>query len=125
MPSPDIEIYLQHIDSQTLLAWLQTRFPDNPSAAKPAGKHQWKLNVCHQGVTIPVLLIENASSGFTSLWFDSDQTPWADDQACARELFAHFQTEVRATPGSWQEGDDPDLWWHINTAGEGLIQWID
>lgn len=125
MRSPDIEVYLHQVNTQDLLTWLATRFPDNASPAKTAGKQQWKLQLYYRDQIIPALLIENACPGFTSLWFDSDQTPWLDDQACARELFSHFNTVIRATPGSWQEGDDPDLWWQISSAGETLIQWLD
>lgn len=123
MRSPDIEVYLHQANTQALIAWLQLRFPESTAPAKPTGKQQWKMNLVYQGSFIPVLIIEQASPGFSSVWFDSDRTPWENDQACARELFAHFHSEIRATPGSWQEGDDPDLWWYINASGEGLIQW--
>lgn len=123
MPSPDIEIYLKDTGADAVLAWLATRFSDAPGRARPAGKRQWQLEVGHGGARIPVLVIEEASPGFVSLWFDSTTTPWPDDIACAREVHAVFGKEVRATPGSWQEGDDPDLWWRINAEGEGLVQW--
>lgn len=123
MSSPDIEIYLQQTSAEAVLAWLNQRFPAGGKAAKPAGKKQWRLQVQHEGEDIAVLVIEEASPGFTSVWFDSPHTPWESDMACAREAHAHFGTEIRATPGSWDEGDDPDLWWHINTQGEGLLHW--
>lgn len=123
MPHPDIEIYLQALPASHIVSWLQQRFPAACSAARPAGKKQWQLRIQHQGHAIPVLIIEEASPGFTSLWFDSAHTPWPDDMACAREAFAHFACEIRATPGSWQEGDDPDRWWRIHGGGEDFVQW--
>lgn len=124
MSAPDIEIYLAGARPDAILAWLQQRFPESTaSALRPAGKRQWRVQVSHGSHAIPVLVIEEAAPGFTSVWFDSPQTPWPDDISCAREAFAHFRIEVRATPGSWQEGDDPDLWWHIDAAGEGPIHW--
>lgn len=124
MNAHDIEIYLQDTTSEAILAWLASRFPDaGGKGPKPAGKKQWRLQVQHGDHAIPVLVIEEASPGFASVWFDSAHTPWDSDMACAREAHAHFGTEIRATPGSWQEGDDPDLWWHINAKGEGLLHW--
>lgn len=124
MPTPDIEIYLASTPAPSVLDWLATRFPASAgNKARPAGKKQWRLQVQDGETIIPVLIIEDAAPGFTSVWFDSPATPWPDDIACAREVFAHFRTEVRATPGSWHEGDDPDLWWHLGASGEGLIHW--
>lgn len=123
MPTPDIEIYLAGVSAEAALAWLQARFPEAPAQPRPAGKKQWRTGVRHDGHVIPVLLIEDAAPGFTSIWFDSAHSPWPDDMACAREAFAHFGCEVRATPGSWREGDDPDQWWYIGPRGEGLLQW--
>ncbi|MDP2228541.1 MAG: hypothetical protein Q8J78_13815 [Moraxellaceae bacterium] len=124
MPSPDIEIYLHAVPADAIRDWLTLRFPAEAALPwRPAGKRQWRSKVMHEGQTLPVLVIEEASAGFTSVWFDSAHSPWADDHACAREAFAHFQTPVRATPGSWQEGDDPDLWWEISASGERELSW--
>jgi hypothetical protein len=123
MSSPDIEIYLQDTPANTVLLWLAARFPEGDALPKPAGKKQWRLQLKHAGNFIPALVIEDASPGFTSVWLDSSHTPWESDMACAREAHVHFNTEVRATPGSWKEGDDPDLWWRVNGDGEGLVHW--
>lgn len=124
MASPDIEIYLHDTPATDVLAWLAARFPASNGKTRPAGKKQWRLSVRDGDQDIPVLVIEEASPGFTSVWFDSPHTPWADDISCAREAFTHFQREIRATPGSWAEGDDPDRWWHIQAHGEeGFITW--
>lgn len=126
MPTPDIEIYLQRTSRDAVIGWLAARFPASAnSPTRPAGKKQWRLVLQDGDHPVPVLIIEDASPGFTSVWFNSPHTPWPDDRACAREAQAHFHNEVRATAGSWQEGDDPDLWWRINDEGEGLMQWPD
>lgn len=123
MNAPDIEIYIAAVTPEAVLDWLRQRFPDAAATPKPAGRKQWKLALQHAGRTLPVLVIQDAAPGYVSVWFDSPHTPWADDIACARDAFAHFRSEVRATPGSWQEGDDPDRWWHITAAGEGFVSW--
>ena len=124
MPGHDIEIYLKETPAAAILEWLHVRFPAEPAAAlRPAGKRQWRTEVEHEGKRIPVLLIEEAAPGFTTLWVNSAHTPWADDVACAREAHARFGTEIRATPGSWRDGDDPDAWWSIAAEGEKLIHW--
>lgn len=123
MPTPDIEIYLQETPANAVMEWLAGRFPDHPAAMRPAGKKQWRTVLRHGAASIPVLVIEDAAPGFTSVWLNSPHTPWNDDQACARDAHAHFGREVRATAGSWQEGEDPDAWWCISAAGEKLIHW--
>lgn len=125
MQPPDIEIYLAGTPATAVRDWLASRFPAVPLPWRPAGKRQWRSEVQHDGQRLPVLVIEEACPGYTSVWFDSPHTPWQDDQACARDAFAHFGTAVRATPGSWQEGDDPDLWWEISAAGEREVHWPD
>lgn len=124
MATPDIEIYLAATPAQAVLDWLNARFPASAGGKpRPAGKKQWRHLLRDGDAAIPVLVIEDAAPGFTSVWFDSPATPWPDDIACAREAFAHFGTAVRATPGSWHEGDDPDLWWQLDAKGESLIHW--
>jgi hypothetical protein len=118
----DIEIYLAATPASEVLAWLAQRFPAH-EPARPAGKRQWKQVLHYQGTDLPVLVIEGASPGFTSIWFNSPATPWASDRDCALEAFAHFQREVRATAGSWQEDADPDQWWCLSAAGESTIIW--
>lgn len=105
------------------MEWLSARFPDAPAALRPAGKKQWRTVLTQGAEDIPVLMIEEAAPGFTSVWFNSAHTPWADDLACAREAHRHFGREVRATPGSWHEGDDPDAWWSVAADGEKLVHW--
>lgn len=119
---PDIEIYIAATRADDVLAWLASRFPGHDKP-RPAGKRQWRLRLEHEGNTIPALIIEEASPGFTSVWFDSPATPWADDIACARDAFQHFQREIRATAGTWKEDADPDEWWRITAEGESVIHW--
>lgn len=122
--SPDIEIYVQSTDTSAVQAWLGQRFPQKtPLAWRPAGKRQWRSKLDHDGHTIPVLVIEEASHGFISIWLDSPHTPWVDDKECAREVFVALGCPVRATAGSWHEGDDPDLWWEFNQTGEHELHW--
>ncbi len=120
--APDREIYIANSQLPELRAWLEQRL-GLPLLSKPAGKRQWRLQFSYEGHTLPVLLIEEASPGFSSLWIDSPHSPWADDQALAREAWAHFGQEVRAIAGSWQEDADPDEWWRINAEGEGRLHW--
>ena len=123
MPAHDIEIYLQDTPAAAVAEWLAARFSGGPVALRPAGRKQWRTVLPDAGASIPVLVIEDAAPGFTSVWFNSAHTPWEDDLACAREAHRHFGREVRATPGSWNEGDDPDAWWSVDAAGERLIPW--
>jgi hypothetical protein len=118
----DIEIYIAATPAAEALAWLATRFPDH-EPPRPAGKRQWQQRLHHGEAVVQVLVIEDASPGFTSVWFNSPDTPWSSDMDCAREAFSHFGREVRATAGTWKEDADPDEWWCLSASGERLIQW--
>jgi hypothetical protein len=58
---------------------------------------------CKAG-NIPVTWLPKAVGKWNSLYLESDQTPWADDIACARAAFAALNVEVRCAPGSWVRG---------------------
>jgi hypothetical protein len=123
-PAPDIEIYLHATDTTLIQEWLVQRMAmATPPVWRPAGKKQWKTTLFFEGKPIPALIIEEASPGFISVWLDSAHTPWANDHDCAREAFTHLGGVIRATTGSWQEGDDPDLWWEISASGERELHW--
>ncbi|MDN6180372.1 MAG: hypothetical protein L0I84_05130 [Halomonas subglaciescola] len=118
---PDIEIYLAHTPVAALNAWLDETL--GAAALTPAGKGRWRTQgTCH-GQAVPVLLVENAADGFASLWFDSDQTPWASDQQAAQSAAKTLAIKVRCS-GSWSPGDDPDRFLQVLPSGEeGTIHW--
>lgn len=119
---PDIEIYLARTTAGVLDAWLSKTLGTAPLT--PAGKGQWRTTgTCH-GQPVPVLLVENAADGFSSLWFDSDQTPWPTDQEAARHAAVALGVKVRCSLGGWSPGDDPDRFWQVLPNGEeGPVHW--
>ncbi len=94
---PDIEIYLAKAPVASLDEWLGTAIGAEPLA--PAGKGKWRTRGRLAGGEIPVLLVERAADGFASLWFDSAETPWPDDAACARAAAMRLGSEVRCSLG--------------------------
>lgn len=118
---PDIEIYLKAQPVPQVEAWLQDRFGPLTAVAKNKQGCRYRLEI--DGRTVPVMVIEKAAGNFTSVWFDSDRTPWARDIDCAREAHRHFQCETRCVASGWTDGDEPDEWWSITEAGEGKILW--
>ncbi|MDR5906318.1 hypothetical protein [Franzmannia qiaohouensis] len=122
---PDIEIYLAADASvEAVSQWLSESLDAAPLG--PAGKRQWRTSGHLQGQRIPVLLVEQAADGFSSLWFDSDATPWPRDADCARDASQALACEVRCSLGGWQPGDDPDRFWRILPDGrEEAITWPD
>ncbi|GHC24483.1 hypothetical protein [Aidingimonas halophila] len=121
---PDIEIYLAEASLDVLDQWLTERL-EAPSLSR-VGKRKWRTVGYYDGQTVPILLIEQAADGFTSLWFDSHSTPWPRDIDCAREIVERFGCEVRCSLGSWQPGDDPDRFLQLLPSGEEReIDWPD
>ncbi len=118
---PDIEIYVKQRSVKTLTDWLASIFEQLESTDTRGHTH--RFNATYQNVTIPVTIIERAAKEFSSIWFDSAQTPWPQDLDCARQAQQQLNTEVRCIASGWKEGDEPDEWWSITTEGESSILW--
>ncbi|ETI58377.1 hypothetical protein [Marinomonas profundimaris] len=120
----DIEIYTLSCPTEKIIAWLEETFilvkKSSPS------KLCSKITVSSNGNDIEVTILEQAAGKrFTSIWFDSDKTPWEDDMTCARQVFQSLNCEVRCNFQGWEEegNQDPDQWWRINSDGEGPFIW--
>ncbi|MFP3517328.1 hypothetical protein SB766_14145 [Pseudomonas sp. SIMBA_077] len=121
MRQPDIEIYLKEaVTYKDVAEWLSTVLG---TCSQWTQKGQvWK---CTAG-NVPVTWMPKAVGKWNSLFLDSDQTPWDDDIACARDAFKALNVEVRCAPGSWEEAqgeDDADRWIRVSADGEEEITW--
>ena len=82
-----------------------------------------QLLIQYETHTIPVMIVENVAGIFTSVLFESDNSPWPRDIDCAHEVFKQFNNEIRCIAKSWHEGDEPDEWLSISNAGEQTMLW--
>lgn len=119
----DIEIYTKALSFDQIHLWLDSRF--GAVTVLNSGKVVHDLQVTHEGHTIDVMVVEQAvGKPWTSIWFKSEQTPWSDDMACARDINAALHCRVRCNAGHWQEGGDMDEWWQLDEkGGESFIAW--
>jgi hypothetical protein len=120
----DIEIYVLSCPTENIISWLENTFTlvkkSSPSALCS------KVTLSSNDNEIEVTILEQAAGKrFTSIWFDSDKTPWEDDIACARQAFESLNCEVRCNFQGWEEegNQDPDQWWRINSHEEGPFIW--
>lgn len=120
----DIEIYVLSCPTENIISWLENTFTlvkkSSPSALCS------KVTLVSNDHEIEVTILEQAAGKrFTSIWFDSDKTPWEDDIACAKQAFESLNCEVRCNFQGWEEegNQDPDQWWCINSHGEGPFIW--
>lgn len=119
MRQPDIEIYLKNTSPAKILDWLQQRFSDTEAPEQQG--HSYQMRVYHDHDWITVLLVCGAAGKpWTSLWFDSPNSPWSNDLECAREIHQALEAQVRCNGGFWEEGDkeNMDEWWQIALDGE-------
>ena len=119
----DLEIYLAIDDVAAVMNWLTSSLPhfELVRSSKKGCKFRCGVNA----LTSNGMVVLNAGrTGFTSVWIDSKDTPWADDVAMARSAFAALHCEVRCVESAWSNGDDPDQWLQINAQGEQIIQWV-
>lgn len=120
MRQPDIEIYLKEATHKEIAAWLSTALGECTEWVQKG--QTWK---CTAG-TVPVIWLPKAVGKWSSLYLESDQTPWDDDIACARDAFKALNEEVRCAPGTWieEEGEeDADRWIRVSADGEEEITW--
>ncbi|MEO9653751.1 hypothetical protein [Marinomonas sp.] len=121
---PDIEIYVLSCPTDRIIDWLTNEFfvVQSPSTQGLCTK----LWIKHNEADIEVTILEQAAGKrFTSIWFNSDKTPWATDADCAQHAYQALQHEIRCNFQGWEEaGDqDPDQWWRVNVDGAGPFIW--
>ncbi|MFP8967246.1 hypothetical protein ACKC9G_11755 [Pokkaliibacter sp. CJK22405] len=118
---PDIEIYVRSTAVEDIVSWLaQAMNVTTPEIRKKGSS--WHCTVAD----VPVMLVEQAAGkNFTSVWLDSDQTPWATDLECAKAAYEGLQREIRCIRSGWSEEQDPDEWWSVGRDGIQEILWTD
>ena len=120
----DIEIYALSCPTEKIIAWLEETF--TPVQKNTISKLCSKVTVDSNGNKIEITILEQAAGKrFTSIWFDSDKTPWENDMSCARQAFQSLNCEIRCNFQAWEEegNQDPDQWWRINAHEEGPFIW--
>jgi hypothetical protein len=113
---PDIEIYLKRVTTEEITSWLEQMF-GSASVERTEPNTRCKLGTMFCTVTEDV-----AKGGYTSVWFESNETPWVTDLECARQAFDHFKVETRCSTGGW-EGEDDGGWLRITDKGEQVVNW--
>ena len=127
---PDIEIYIKDLSQSALEQWLAHCFSTLDSGTIStidlASNKQHKLILQHEKNDIPLTITPNAAGkAFTSLWFESDKTPWANDLECAESALDLLQLEVRCSAESWTEEEEEfsEKWWKLTQDTRELIVW--
>ncbi len=123
MRQPDIEIYLREDCLDDLSPWLEQQVGEVQLGPWSGTTRRGTL---HSDTLIPLLIVRKAAGKWASVWFTSDQTPWATDLDCARALAAGMNVEVRCSTGGWDEDQgvtDADLWMKVTAAGEEAFIW--
>jgi hypothetical protein len=120
----DIEIYVKSVSPDAIKAWLESCTSSlHVKIFSPKRQSYWAT---FTGATqeFEILVLNKVDANFSSVWFNTTNTPWANDKTCAQQAFVHFQSSVRCVVSGWQEGDAPDQWLSIDADGEHLIDWL-
>lgn len=119
---PDIEIYIKHADQAAIMAWLG-KISDELSTISQKGDI-CQLSMLVAGHSIPVLIHQRVlGKAWTSLWFQSDKTPWKIDLDCAKAASEALETQVRCITAGWSEGEEADEWWKLEKGVCEKILW--
>ena len=118
----DLEIYVEGEPLEAIKQWLSSSFPNGET--KRESKKGFRFEGRHQGDSTPITVVKNAGqTGFTSVWVQTKNTPWANDIEMARSACESLKLPIRCIESAWQKGDDPDQWYEITPQGERKITW--
>ncbi|BCE01539.1 hypothetical protein [Marinicellulosiphila megalodicopiae] len=120
---PDIEIYVKTKDAETIKNWLSTLSSRTVEFSKKGDMLSTQIFVVDHIIDVNVLL--KAQSGFSSIWFDSQNTTWNNDLACAQQFVQDTQIQARCIKSSWEEDEteNPDCWLNIDNEKTTEIIW--
>lgn len=123
----DLEIYVRDLEPEALIRWLEQQLDTldvATSADTPAGV--LKGHGRYREATLKVSVYPAAfGRRYSSVLLEGETLPWNTDLDCARSAWRALATEVRCSPGDWQEGDpvEAEKWWRIDERGEQLVVW--
>jgi hypothetical protein len=126
---PDIEVYIKDISVDAIISWLNDVFVSvekQNALGKASITLQCKIKDETDIIsTIPVTIFTGAAGKlYTSLWFQSDKTPWSTDIDCAIQLVEATGNEVRCSTNGWEEAEDADnQWWKVTAEGKTIVNW--
>jgi len=123
----DLEIYIRDVDIAALEQWLSNALDElQVTREQSASSGVWKARGLFSGTALSVTLYPQAfGKRFASLVIEGGGLPWDSDLACARAAWEALGTEIRCSPGEWQEGDpvEDEKWWRLDERGEQLAAW--
>ena len=117
---PDIEIYVKDTSFSIIQDWLAKTF--EPTSLPNFNGKPVNIKVGE----IPVMITPNAAGkSYTSIWFQSNKTPWKNDEECGTDFLAFYDTEVRCSANSWQEEEEEqsEQWISMTRNEKKLILW--
>lgn len=121
----DLEIYVRDLEAGAVSAWLENHLDElvlddgDVSSVIKGSAH-------YEGARLRITLYPGAfGKRFTSLVIEGEKLPWNADLDCARSAWRAMDTEVRCSPGDWQEGQpvEEEKWWRLDHRGEQLVVW--
>lgn len=129
MKQPDIEIYIKNTNADEIREWLSQQFQSisfdtlNDEAIEQGRLIKGSVKI---DTDIPVVITPKAAGkAFTSVWFQSEKTPWQDDLNCAESFIAMHSREIRCSASSWteEEGENEEKWWCLEGEQKRLVRW--
>ncbi|MDO6562670.1 hypothetical protein Q4488_04670 [Amphritea sp. 1_MG-2023] len=119
---PDIEIYIKDRSLERICQWLEHTCSTFKREYDQGQVHHFIGMM--DGAEIPIMIHEKVSGkAWTSVWFNSDQTPWIKDLDCAEQAARELETQIRCIASGWTAGEDPDEWWKVELGNVEKINW--
>ncbi len=122
----DLEIYIRDLESSQLSAWLRQQLDAMELDDSVLAEAVLKGHGEYLGQPVQVSVYPQAmGKRYACVVLEGEKLPWSQDLEFARNAWRALDTEVRCSPGQWQEGDpvEDDKWWRIDQRGEQLVVW--
>jgi hypothetical protein len=92
--STSMTIYINHVDMEYLVEWLKSIFVliEGPMDGGDGVIYHfsWQDQIVPTSITT-----EMESSGYTQVWFNTNQLPWQDQLELVKQVSDFFETQVR------------------------------
>lgn len=117
---PEIEVYISEYSPKRLMSWLEKMFGPLELRGKTGLATTYKSDIG------PIIIAPKVEDGpFTSIWFNTPNSPWATDVDCARHVSKELDCVVRCCPGKHfpEVPQESNIFVEISDGKESLIAW--
>jgi hypothetical protein len=117
---PEIEVYICQYSQKDLIFWMKS-LVGHLEKDEISG-----VSTTYQSDVGPIIITPKVEGGpFTSIWFNTPNSPWETDVDCARQISKELACVVRCCPGKRfpEVPQESNIFLEISNGEERLVEW--